>query len=69
MITEVKKMIRKAKTVYGYVLTSDNQGRYLALVKKDVLAMLNNEYAIQDIEMHKFKMGKDKQGNINLYIN
>ena len=65
----IKTMINKAKYVYGYVSTSEHDGMYLRLNKADVLAMYNNKYSREQMDINNFDLRQDKQGNTNLYIN
>jgi len=65
----IKTMINKAKYIYGYVSTSNNDGMYLRLTKSDVLAMYKNDYASKKMDKEKFDLRKNKQGNFDLYIN
>ena len=65
----IKTMINKAKYVYGYVSTSEHDGMYLRLNKADVLAMYNNKYSREQMDINNFDLRQDNQGNTNLYIN
>jgi len=65
----IKTMINKAKYIYGYVSTSNNDGMYLRLTKSDVLAMYKNDYASKKMDKEKFDLRKNKQGNFDLFIN
>ena len=65
----IKTMINKAKYIYGYVSTSNNDGMYLRLNKTDVLAMYNNDYANKKMDKEKFDLRKKKNGNFYLFIN
>ena len=58
-------MIKKAKRVFGYVATSENDGHYLRLYKTDILYLLEDADYNKTFELKEFDLREDG----NLYIN
>ena len=58
----IKQMIKKARYVYGWVSISEHEGKYIQIIKSNLLLVLKyNEYIIDE---DKFVMrGED------LYVN
>jgi hypothetical protein len=65
-ITEIKKLIKKAKTIESYVMTSQHDGVYLRVYKNDILEQLDSMVLVQKWDLRYFVMN---ESTLTLYIN
>lgn len=65
-ITEIKKLIKKAKTIESYVMTSQHDGVYLRVYKNDILEQLDSMALVQKWDLRYFVMN---ESTLTLYIN
>ena len=66
-IKQLIAKIRKCKTCHGFVQTSDHDGMYIRLQKKDLIAMINEAPELCDKD--KFDIKPDEKGDLELWIN
>ena len=65
-ITEIKKLIKKAKTIESYVMTSQHDGVYLRVYKNDILEQLDSSFNTKIWDVRRFEMNTT---TLTLYIN
>jgi len=65
-ITEIKKLIKKAKTIETFAMTSQHGGVYLRVFKNDILEQLDSSFNTKIWDVRRFEMNTT---TLTLYIN
>ena len=64
--TEIKKLIKEAKFIEAYVMTSKQDGIYLRVFKNDILEQLDSSFNNSKFDVSNFVMN---YSTLTLYIN